>query len=150
MLWLWQPKTLAAPPPTLVGSCSNTFVQEVSSRFGAQVGEFGSEDSIISLTNGIGLYLYRKLRGIGGWGITQESNPIDLATASTMFRPNDRVKDCLEHIPEDCDDRKRLGDRRGEIYYIASYRDDVSFFGHLGRNRCGGAQLLRKKDAITS
>lgn len=134
-----QNAMLAAAPPTRIGQCSNTFIQEVTSRFGSRVGEFGSDDSILALTNGLGLYLYRKLRTTGGWGISEESDPISLSTASDMFRPNDKVKVCLEYIPEDCDYRNRLGDRRGEIYYISSYRNSVSAFGHLGRNGCGGA-----------
>jgi len=131
----------AAPAPVKVGQCSNTFVKEVTSRFGALLSEFGSEDSLLDLTSGISLYLYRKLRTqtTPGWGITSESSPINLADASSMFRPNDKVKVCLEYIPTDCDSRKRLGDRRGEIYYVSNYRNSTSAFGHLGRNGCGGA-----------
>jgi hypothetical protein len=133
--------SIAAVPPTRIGQCSNTFVQEVTSRFGAQVGEFGSEDSVLTFTNGLGLYLYRKLRTqtTPSWGISEESNPIELAAAAIMFRPNDKVKICLEYIPQDCDYRKKFGDRRGEIYYISNYRNSVSAYGHLGRNGCGGA-----------
>lgn len=132
---------VAAPPPTRLGQCSNTFVRETTSRFGARVGEFGSEDSQLDMTNGISLFLYRKLRtGSGsGWGISPESSPVDLQAASLMFRANDPVKLCLEYVPTDCDERKRLGDRRGEIYYISNYRNGESVYGHLGRNSCGGA-----------
>lgn len=107
----------AAPVPEKIGQCSNTFVREVTSRFGARLSEFGSEDSLLDLTSGISLYLYRKLRtqSTPGWGITSESSPVNLADASSMFRPNDKLKLCLEHVPIDCDYRKRLGDRRGEI-----------------------------------
>lgn len=131
----------AAPVPTKVGQCSNTFVKEVTSRFGARLSEFGSEDSLLDLTSGISLYLYRKLRtqSTPGWGITSESSPVNLADTYSMFRPNDKVKLCLEYIPIDCDSRKRMGDRRGEIYYVSNYRNNASVFGHLGRNGCGGA-----------
>jgi len=131
----------AAPVPGKVGQCSNTFVREVTSRFGARLSEFGTEDSLLDLTSGISLYLYRKLRtqSTPGWGITSESSPVNLADASSMFRPNDKVKLCLEYIPINCDYRKRLGDRRGEIYYVSNYRNSTSVFGHLGRNGCGGA-----------
>ena len=131
----------AAPVPGKIGQCSNTYVREVTSRFGARLSEFGSEDSLLDLTSGISLNLYRKLRtqSTPGWGITSESSPVNLADASSMFRPNDKVKLCLEYIPIDCDYRKRLGDRRGEIYYISNYRNSASVFGHLGRNGCGGA-----------
>ena len=131
----------AAPVPLDVGQCSNSFVKEVTARFGARLSEFGSEDSLLDLTSGISLYLYRKLRtqSTPGWGITSESSPVNLADASSMFRPNDKVKICLEFIPVDCDTRMRLGDRRGEIYYVSNYSNSVSVFGHLGRNSCGGA-----------
>jgi len=136
-----QSPSQAAPVPVKIGQCSNTFVQEVTSRFGARLSEFGSEDSVLALTNGISLYLYRKLRSqtTPSWGITSESSPVNLSDASSMHRPNDKVKLCLEYIPIDCDYRKRLGDRRGEIYYISNYRNSESAFGHLGRNGCGGA-----------
>jgi|GEM_PF-2821412 len=131
----------AVPAPGNPGQCSNTFVKVVTSRFGARLSEFGSEDSLLDLTNGISLYLYRKLRSqnVPGWGITSESSPVILANAFSMFRPNDKVKLCLEYIPVGCDYRTRFGDRRGEIYYISNYRNGESVFGHLGRNGCGGA-----------
>jgi hypothetical protein len=131
----------AAPVPAKVGQCSNTFVKEVTSRYGARLSEFGSEDSLLELTSGTSVYLYRKLRtqSTPGWGITSESSSVNLADASSMFRPNDKVKLCLEYIPTDCDSRKRLGDHRGEIYYVSNYRNSSSLFGHLGRNGCGGA-----------
>ena len=136
-----QSPSQAALVPVKIGQCSNTFVLELTSRFGARLSEFGSEDSVLALTNGISLYLYRKLRSqtTPGWGITSESSPVNLSDASSMYRPNDKVKLCLEYIPVDCDYRKRLGDRRGEIYYISNYRNGGSVFGHLGRNGCGGA-----------
>ena len=136
-----QSPSQAAPVPVKIGQCSNTFVQEATSRFGARLSEFGSEDSVLALTNGISLYLYRKLRSQAtpSWGITSESSPVNLSDASSMYRPNDKVKLCLEYIPIDCDYRRRLGDRRGEIYYVSNYRNSESAFGHLGRNGCGGA-----------
>ena len=136
-----HPPSQATPAPGNAGQCSNTFVKMVTSRFGARLSEFGSEDSLLDFTNGISLYLYRKLRSqdIPGWGITNDSGPVNLANALSMFRPNDKVKLCLEYIPDGCDYRKRYGDRRGEIYYISNYRNGESAFGHLGRNGCEGA-----------
>lgn len=130
---------MAAPAPTRVGQCSNSFVQEVSSRFGARVGEFGSENSSLILTNGLGVYLYRKLRmsSAPGWGISNQSESISFGHAVGMYRANDKVKVCLEYIPTDCDYHQRLGDRRGEIYYISNYRNNETAFGHYGRNGCG-------------
>lgn len=135
------PSMLGAPPPSSVGQCSNTFIQEVTSRFGARVGEFGSEDSILTFTNGLGLYLYQKLRLQinSSRGISEESGAISLSEASKTFQANDKVKICLEYIPIDCPARNKLGDRRGEIYHISNYRNNVTGFGHLGRNSCGGA-----------
>lgn len=132
---------VAAPPPTRVGQCSNTFVKEVTSRFGSQGDEFGTDQAIVELTNGLGVYLYRKLQKMThpGWGISEESGPISLAEAEQMYRANDKVKVCMEYIPENCDYRQRLGDRRGEIYFLSSYRNNATSFGHYGRNGCGGA-----------
>jgi hypothetical protein len=131
----------AAPPPTRVGQCSNTFVKEVSSRFGARDGEFGSDESYVELTNGLGVYLYRKLQKSTnpGWGLSPESGPILRAQAEEMYRANDNVKVCLEYIPENCEYRKRFNDRRGEIYFLSNYRNNATSFGQLGRNGCGGA-----------
>ncbi|MDH4405994.1 MAG: hypothetical protein QE276_08305 [Cyanobium sp. D14.bin.5] len=138
---LFSPVAMAATAPTRVGQCSNSFVQEVSSRFGARVGEFGSENSILILTNSLRVYLYRKLRMLTApdWGISNESEPISLGQAIGMYRVNDKAKACLEYIPVDCDYRQRLGDRGGEVYYISNYRTNETAFGHYGRNGCGGA-----------
>lgn len=135
------PSVLGSSPPSSVGQCSNTFIKEVTSRYSAKVGEFGAEESILTFTNGIGLYLYQKLRlqSYPGWGISEESGAISLSQASQMFQANDKVKICLEYIPIDCPARNQLGDRRGEIYYISNYRNNATGFGHLGRNPCGGA-----------
>lgn len=130
---------LAAPPPVKLGQCSNTFVKEVTARFGAEEWQFGAEDGIVEFTNGLGLYLYRTLRTTAGWGISRESHSISLSTAKTLFAPNDPVKVCLEYIPVGCPERIRLRDRRGEIYYIANYKNSKSAYGHYGRNSCGGA-----------
>ena len=131
----------AAPPPIRVGQCSNTFVKEVSSRFGARDGEFGADESTVELTNGLGVYLYRKLQmsTTPGWGLSPESSPISRSEAEVLYRANDKVKVCMEYIPENCEARKRLGDRRGEIYFLSNYRNSATAFGQLGRNGCGGA-----------
>ncbi len=130
---------LSAPPPVRVDQCSNTFVKTVTSRFGAEEWQFGSEDGILEFTNGLGVYLYRTLRSASGWGISEESYPISLAGARALFSPNDPVKVCLEYVPTDCPARARPGDRRGEIYYISNFRNSKSAYGHFGRNPCGGA-----------
>jgi hypothetical protein len=125
----------------MVGQCSNTFVKEVGSRFGARPGEFGSDESTVELTNGLGVYLYRKLRKptSPGWGVSQESGPITRNEADAMFRANDKVKICLEYIPKNCEARTRLDDRRGEVYFLSNYRNSSTAFGEYGRNGCGGA-----------
>ena len=74
-----------------------------------------------------------------GWGLSPESEAIPLASALEMYRANDKVKVCLEYIPENCAERIRLGDRRGEIYFVSNYRNNETAFGHYGRNGCGGA-----------
>jgi len=130
---------LSAPPPVRVDECSNTFVKTVTSRFGAEEWQFGSENGILQFTNGLGVYLYRTLRSLSGWGISEESRPISLAGARALFSPNDPVKVCLEYAPTDCPARTKLGDRRGEIYYISNFRNSKSAYGHFGRNPCGGA-----------
>jgi hypothetical protein len=139
--FVFTQEAIAAPPPTRVGQCSNTFIKKVSSRFGAKTEEFGSDQSIVELTNGLGVYLYRKLQKstYPGWGLSPESEPIPRAEADGMFRPNDKVKLCMEYIPDDCDARTRLGDRRGEIYFLVNFRNNAEAFGQFGRNGCGGA-----------
>jgi len=130
---------LSAPPPVVTGQCSNTFIKSVTSRFGAEEWQFGADDGMLEFTNGLNLYLYRTLRSTSGWGISGESSPISLRSAKNLFAPNDSVKVCLEYVPSDCPSRTRLGDRRGEIYYISNYRNSTSAYGHYGRNSCGGA-----------
>jgi hypothetical protein len=129
----------SATPPASIGQCSNTFVKLVTSRFGGEEFQFGSEDGLIEFTNGLGLYLYRTLRTSNGWGVSPDSRPISLAKARVSFSPNDPVKVCLEYVPTDCPSRERLGDRRGEIYYISNFRNRMFAYGLYGRNPCGGA-----------
>jgi hypothetical protein len=130
---------LSASPPVRGDQCSNTFVKTVTSRFGAEEWQFGSEDGILEFTNGLGVYLYRTLRSTSGWGLSEESRSISLAGARALFSPNDPVKVCLEYVPTDCPARGRLDDRRGEIYYISNFRNSKSAYAHFGRNPCGGA-----------
>ncbi len=127
----------SAPPPRIVGTCSNTFIQQVTSRFGAETNQFGSDSGILHFTNGVVVYLYRSLRTTSGWGISHESQPISLSMARRMFSTNDPVKLCLEYVPSKC--REISGDPRGDIYYISDYITNDSAYGHVGRNGCGGA-----------
>lgn len=119
------------------GSCQSVSVIDVSSRFDAQPGQFGSEDGIINLSNGLSLYLYRTLRTAQppGWGLSEASQPISLEQARALFRARDAIRLCLEFTPPDCPP----GDERGRIYSLLNRRTGISVAGHYGRNACGGA-----------
>lgn len=118
-------------------SCQSVSVIAVGSRFGAQPGQFGSEDGLINLSNGLSLYLYRTLRTAQppGWGLSEASQPISLEQARALFRPRDAISLCLEFTPHDCPP----GDERGRIYSLLNRRTGISVAGHYGRNGCGGA-----------
>ncbi len=140
-LYAWhelsRPTERMASAPAPAGRCVSVKVEEVSSRFGAEPGQFGSEDGIVTLSNGVGLYLYRSLKRdrAPGWGISETSRPINLTESRLLFSPGDPVTLCLQYLPPSCPP----GDERGRIYTMVNPRTGARVDGHYGRNGCGGA-----------
>ena len=99
----------AAPPPTLVGQCSDTLVSNEGTRL-----EVGSGTSI-QFTNGINLVSY------------------DTIPATARSRRGDPVKLCLISIPENCPP----GDNRGKIYTVTNLRTKKKFSLPDSLHRCG-------------
>ena len=78
------------------------------------------------------LYLWRDFRDPSilrkGIGIDQ---------AKELYKIGDQVDLCLKFIPVEC--RKVRQDPRGEIYSIKNLRTKETYYGHYGKNNCGGA-----------
>lgn len=111
---------LGAVPPTQVGQCSDTFIQQVGARLmDGQTGESipGSGTSV-NLTNGIYLVSYDEVPVL-----SQES------------QPGDKVKLCLLSIPQNCPP----GDNRGRIYRLLNYRTGGSVELPDSQHFCSGA-----------
>jgi hypothetical protein len=111
---------LAAVPPTQIGHCSNTFIQQVRTRLvdgqtGASVPGSGT---VVLLTNGIHLVSYE-----------------DVPELSRESRMGDQVKLCLLSIPQDCPP----GDDRGRIYSLLNYRTQGYVELPDSAHFCGGA-----------
>lgn len=128
----------SASPPVRIGQCSNSYIKSISARFDAAEGQFGSEDSILEFTNGLGgLYLHKSWIKEDDGAVM--SGAISLRGAKSLFVQGDSVKVCLQYLPTDCPSRSRLGDTRGEVYHILNYKNSHYAYGHRGRNMCGGA-----------
>jgi hypothetical protein len=109
----------AAPPPTRVGECRQTFVSSVGTRLEDGVtGQpiIGSGTSI-QLTNGISLVSY------------------DTVPEAESSKPRDPVKVCLVSIPKNCP----RGDNRGKIYTVTNLRTHKLFTLPDSQHSCGGA-----------
>ena len=76
-------RVLAAPPPTRINYCSNTFIQERTTRFDDEA----DAEAVVVLTNGVVLFFYVK---------------IDEVPALKTALPGDKVKLCLTQVPDDC------------------------------------------------
>lgn len=50
-------RVLAAPPPTRINYCSNTFIQEITTGFD----EEADAEAVVVLTNGVVLFFYVKI-----------------------------------------------------------------------------------------
>lgn len=112
-------KSQAAPPPTKVGQCSNTFVSKVMTRLQDAVTKkpiLGSGTSI-EFTNGIYLVSY------------------DTVPEAESSKPRDPVKLCLISIPKNCPP----GDNRGKVYTATNLRTKKTFTLPDSQHSCGGA-----------
>ena len=109
-------RVLAAPPPTRINDCSNTFIQEITTRFD----DDPDAEAVVVLTNGVVLFFYVK---------------IDEVPALKTALPGDKVKLCLTQVPDDCPP----GDERGKIYSVLNYRTQQYFKAMNSWHYCGGA-----------
>ena len=85
------------------------------------------------------LWLYRDLVEYESQGFKLKTidNHIDIDEAKELYKVGDKVDLCLKFIPIEC--RKIIPDSRGEIYSIKNKRTKETYYGHYGKNRCGGA-----------
>lgn len=119
-IMLMTATALAAPPPTQIGQCSDTFIQRIGTRLvDGTTGEpvLGSGTSI-TLTNGIYLVSYDEIPEL-----------------SRDSQPGDTVKLCLLSIPENCPP----GDNRGRFYSLLNYRTGGYVEMRDSQHLCGGA-----------
>jgi hypothetical protein len=99
--------------PSKVGQCVITKVSEIGTRLE------GIPDSGTSITfsNGISLVSY------------------DAVPQAVASKPGDRVRMCLESVPQDCPP----GDERGKIYSVTNLRTKKKFTLPDSQHQCGGA-----------
>ena len=120
----WSTPSLAAPLPQKVGTCTQTFVKEVSYRLaslddnGVLIPSPGS-GSAIKFTN-------------GGYQVGY-----DHVAAIHASRQDDPVRVCLTSIP-DCS-HARAGDKRGRVYLTTNLRTGSSWERPDSSHQCGGA-----------
>lgn len=121
---LLSPLATAAPLPRRIGTCTPTFIKEISYRLstpdanGVYVPVPGSGSSV-SFSN-------------GGYQVSY-----DTVGAIHRSRPDDKVKVCLTFIP-DCS-RARPGDERGRVYQTTNLRTGESWTLPDSQHSCGGA-----------
>lgn len=103
----------AAPLPRQIGKCSNTFIQEVTTRLEGAPGS----GSNIFFTN-------------GGRQVSYDTIP-----AIEQSKPGHTVKVCLQSIPSNCPP----GDNRGRIYRTLNYNTGKGWTLPDSQHFCGGA-----------
>jgi hypothetical protein len=102
----------AAPLPTLVGTCSETTIEDIGYRLGDP-----DTGSAISYAN-------------GGGGVSYDTVP-----EIHRSQIGDPVNLCLVFIPQDCPP----GDDRGKIYRATNLRTGESWELPDSQHSCGGA-----------
>lgn len=115
--------------PKKVGDCTESFIIKKSTRFeGSVPGESGGE-VIVSLENGISLYILIVS------GIPSSVNMDEYMYSTHDFVKGDKIKMCLVSLPKHCPP----GDERGKTYSIFNYRSNKAFTGVDSWHSCGGA-----------
>jgi hypothetical protein len=108
----------AATPPTQVGQCSDTIIDEISTRLVDENNRsIPDSGTAVQLKNGVYLVSY------------------DTVPEAVAAKQGDKVKVCLQSIPKDCPP----GDDRGKIYSVLNYRTQQSFTLPDSSHMCGGA-----------
>jgi hypothetical protein len=112
-------QTQAAKPPAKVGQCTETFVAKVGTRLvdGTTGQAIAGSGTAIEFTNGVALVSY------------------DTIANAEASRPGDRVKMCLQSIPQNCPP----GDNRGRVYQVSDYKTGKRFALPDSAHMCGGA-----------
>lgn len=118
LVWFTMP-ALSAPPPTQVGKCADTFIQEVGARLsdGSTGAPIEGSGTSVKLTNGIYLVSY------------DEIAPLKAS------KGGEKVKLCLLSIPRNCPP----GDNRGRFYSLFNYRTRQTVKLPDSQHLCGGA-----------
>jgi hypothetical protein len=116
--------SLAAPLPQKIGTCTQSFVKEISYRLSSPDSNgvyipVPNSGSVISFTN-------------GGYQVSY-----DAIHAIHASREDDPVRICLTFIP-DCS-HARAGDKRGRVYLTTNLRTGSSWELPDSQHRCGGA-----------
>jgi hypothetical protein len=102
----------AASLPTVVGTCSETAIEEIGTRLGTP-----DSGSVVSFVNGGVQISYDPVPGIIN---SQAGDPVNV---------------CLVFVPEDCPP----GDDRGKIYRTTNLRTGESWELPDSQHSCGGA-----------
>ena len=110
---------LSAPPPSQVGKCADTFIQDIGTRLrdsstGAPIEGSGTS---VTLTNGIYLVSYDEIAPLKN------------------SKVREKVKLCLLSIPRNCPP----GDNRGRFYSLFNYRTRQTVKLPDSQHMCGGA-----------
>ena len=110
---------MSAPPPTQVGHCADTFIQQVGARLidGTTGASIEGSGTSVSLTNGVDLVSYDEIPQL------------------KKSKVGEKVKLCLRSIPSNCPP----GDDRGRTYSLFNYRTRQSVTLPDSQHMCGGA-----------
>lgn len=108
-----QPAAATSGPPTAVGQCVQTTVQQIGTRLENTPGS----GSAISYADGISQVSYDQVPGIDG------------------SQAGDAVKLCLISLPQNCPP----GDDRGKTYTATNLRTGQSWTEADSEHMCGGA-----------
>lgn len=127
LLALSSTPSVAAPPPTTVGRCSESWIQSKRFRMVPSPGDAGysrtnddfGKEVLIQLTNGVGIY--------SGHG--------DDFILSSNFAAGHRVRVCLDSLPQHCPP----GDNRGKRYSFYDLQTGARTSGADSWHLCGGA-----------
>ncbi len=108
-----QPAAVTSGPPTQVGACAQTTVQQVGTRLENTPGS----GSAISYADGVSQVSYDQVPGIDA------------------SQSGDAIKLCLVSLPQNCPP----GDDRGKVYSATNLRTGQTWSEPDSEHMCGGA-----------
>ena len=113
--------SVQAAPPAKVGSCAQTSIKSIGTRFGDKLVKprQGDADQGTSVVTANGVY-----------GVSYEFVP-----AVAASKVGDRVMTCLASVPKGCP----KGDDRGKMYTTTNLRTQESWTLPDSQHMCGGA-----------